>query len=129
MKFQLFQQIPDEEFMVKILNCFGNINFNDNKEFSKFDLDDLDIINKLEDLIPELVMYYLPCKYNMFLTNININKCITILRQLLRLYNYKLKKREHVQHKKKKIYYHISKCDDNNIKIENSIHKCVLKFN
>ena len=102
MKFQLFQQIPDEEFMVKILNCFGNINFNDNKEFSKFDLDDLDIINKLEDLIPELVMYYLPCKYNMFLTNININKCITILRQLLRLYNYKLKKESMCNTKKKK---------------------------
>ena len=129
MKFQLFQQVPDEEFMVKLLNCFGIIDFNDKKEFTKSNLEDLNIISKIEDLIPELVIYYLPCKYEMFLKHFTINKCITILRQLLRLYNYKLKKREHVQNKKKSIYYHISKIDDNNIRIENSIHKCVLKFN
>jgi hypothetical protein len=129
MKFQLFQQVPDEEFMVKLLNCFGIIDFNDKKEFTKSNLEDLNIISKIEDLIPELVIYYLPCKYEMFLKDFTINKCITILRQLLRLYNYKLKKREHVQNKKKSIYYHISKMDDNNIRIENSVHKCVLKFN
>jgi len=129
MKFQLFQQVPDEEFMVKLLNCFGIIDFNDKKEFTKSNLEDLNIISKIEDLIPELVIYYLPCKYEMFLKDFTINKSITILRQLLRLYNYKLKKREHVQNKKKSIYYHISKIDDNNIRIENSIHKCVLKFN
>ena len=129
MKFQLFQQVPNEEFMVKLLNCFGIIDFNDKKEFTKSNLEDLNIISKIEDLIPELVIYYLPCKYEMFLKDFTINKCITILRQLLRLYNYKLKKREHVQNKKKSIYYHISKIDDNNIRIENSIHKCVLKFN
>lgn len=128
MKFQLFQQVPDEEFMVKLLNCFGIIDFNDKKEFTKSNLEDLNIISKIEDLIPELVIYYLPCKYEMFLKDFTINKCITILRQLLRLYNYKLKKREHVQNKKKSIYYHISKMDDNNIRIENSVHKCVLKF-
>ena len=129
MKFQLFQQVPDEEFMVKLLNCFGIIDFNDKKEFTKSNLEDLNIISKIEDLIPELVIYYLPCKYEMFLKDFTINKSITILRQLLRLYNYNLKKREHVQNKKKSIYYHISKIDDNNIRIENSIHKCVLKFN
>ena len=129
MKFQLFQEIPKEEFMVKLLNYFGIIDFNDRKEFTKSNLEDLNIISKMEDLIPELVIYYLPCKYEMFLKDFTINKCITILRQVLRLYNYKLKKREHVQNKKKSIYYHISKIDDNNIKIENSIQKCILKFN
>jgi len=129
MKFQLFQQVPDKEFIVKLLNCFGIIDFNDKKEFTKNNLENLNIISKIEDLIPELVIYYLPCKYEMFLKNLTINKSITILRQLLRLYNYKLKKREHVQNKKKSIYYHISKIDDNNIRIENSIPKCVLKFN
>lgn len=129
MKLQLFQEIPEQDFMIKILNCFGIIDFNDKKEFTKSNLEDLNIICKIEDLIPELVMYYLPCKYQMFLTNITINKCITILRQLLRVYDYKLNKREHVQNKKKSIYYHISKIDNNNIKIENSSDKCILRFN
>ena len=70
MKLQLFQEIPEQDFMIKILNCFGIIDFNDKKEFTKSNLEDLNIICKIEDLIPELVMYYLPCKYQMFLTNI-----------------------------------------------------------
>ena len=92
MKYQLFQQVPDEDFLLKFLNCYGIKDLNDNKEFTKTDLNDLNIINKIEDLIPELVLYYLPCKYQMFLTNITLNKCITILRQILRLYDHHLKK-------------------------------------
>tara|TARA_B100000902_G_C26736735_1_gene634089 strand:- start:72 stop:461 length:390 start_codon:yes stop_codon:yes gene_type:complete len=129
MKYQLFQQIPDINFMIKLLNCYGINNFNDTKEFTKNDLEDLNIISKIDDLIPELVLYYLPCKYDMFLNKININKTITILRQLLRLYNYKLKKREHVQNKKKSIYYHIESINKKNIIIESYTEKCILKFN
>lgn len=129
MKYQLFQQVPDEIFLLKFLNCYGIKDLNDNKEFTKTDLNDLNIINRIEDLIPELVLYYLPCKYQMFLTNITLNKCITILRQILRLYNYHLKKRENVHNKKKSIYYRIEEINNKNIKIENSIDKCVLDFN
>jgi hypothetical protein len=129
MKYQLFQQVPDQDFLLKLLNCYGIKNLNDNKEFTKTDLNDLNIINRIEDLIPELVLYYLPCKYQMFLTNITLNKCITILRQILRLYNYHLKKRENVHNKKKSIYYRIEEINNKNIKIENSVDKCVLDFN
>lgn len=128
MKYQLFQQMPDEKFLLRLLNCYDITDINDNKEFSKCDLIDLQIINRIEDLIPELVLYYLPCKYEMFLNNITINKCITILRQILRLFNYHLKKREHVHNKKKSIYYRIEKKDDKNIKIENDTNKCILSF-
>lgn len=129
MKYQLFQQVPDEDFLLKFLNCYGIKDLNDNKEFTKTDLNDLNIINKIEDLIPELVLYYLPCKYQMFLTNITLNKCITILRQILRLYDHHLKKRENVHNKKKSIYYRIEEINNKNIKIENSVDKCVLDFN
>tara|TARA_B100000497_G_C7635426_1_gene381956 strand:- start:209 stop:598 length:390 start_codon:yes stop_codon:yes gene_type:complete len=129
MRYQLFQEVPNEDFLVVFLNCYGITSLNDNKEFTKSDLNDLSIINKIEDLIPELVLYYLACKYKMFLTNITLNKCITILRQILRLYGYHLKKREHVHNKKKSIYYRIEKINDKTIKIENSIDKCILNFN
>jgi ribonuclease HIII len=82
---QLFQDLPDDNFKIKLLNCYGIKDLNDKKEFTKNDLEDLEIIQKIEDLIPELVLYYLPCKYNMFLKNITVNKSITILRQILRL--------------------------------------------
>ena len=126
---QLFQDLQDDNFKIKLLNCYGIKDLNDKKEFTKNDLEDLEIIQKIEDLIPDLVLYYLPCKYNMFLKNITVNKSITILRQILRLSNYQLKKREHVHNKKKTIYYHIEEINYKNIKIDNSKDKCVLDFN
>lgn len=129
MKNQLFTEIPDLEFINKFLNLYGINNLEDSVEFSKYELIDLNIVNKIEDLIPELVIYYLPCKYKMFLTNISVNKCLTILRQIIKLYNYELKKREHVQNKKKSIYYHLNKINNTNIKINNNKSKCILNFN
>ena len=129
MKNQLFTEIPDLEFLNKFLNLYGINNLEDSVEFSKYELIDLNIVDKIEDLIPELVMYYLPCKYDMFLTNMNVNKCLTILRQIIKLYDYELKKREHVQNKKKSIYYHLNKINNTNIKINNNKSKCSLNFN
>tara|TARA_B100000575_G_C23111594_1_gene642162 strand:- start:60 stop:449 length:390 start_codon:yes stop_codon:yes gene_type:complete len=129
MKNQLFTEIPDLEFLNKFLNLYGINNLEDSVEFSKYELIDLNIVDKIEDLIPELVMYYLPCKYDMFLTNMNVNKCLTILRQIIKLYDYELKKREHVQNKKKSIYYHLNKINNTNIKINNNKSKCILNFN
>ncbi len=129
MKNQLFTDIPDLEFLNKFLNLYGINNLEDSVEFSKYELIDLNIVDKIEDLIPELVMYYLPCKYEMFLTNMNVNKCLTILRQIIKLYDYELKKREHVQNKKKSIYYHLNKINNTNIKINNNKLKCILSFN
>ena len=129
MKNQLFTEIPDLEFLNKFLNLYGINNLEDSVEFSKYELIDLNIVDKIEDLIPELVMYYLPCKYDMFLTNLNVNKCLTILRQIIKLYDYELKKREHVQNKKKSIYYHLNKINNTNIKINNNKSKCILNFN
>jgi hypothetical protein len=129
MKNQLFTEIPDLEFLNKFLNLYGINNLEDSVEFSKYELIDLNIVHKIEDLIPELVMYYLPCKYEMFLTNMNVNKCLTILRQIIKLYDYELKKREHVQNKKKSIYYHLNKINNTNIKINNNKSKCILNFN
>lgn len=129
MKNQLFTEIPDLEFLNKFLNLYGINNLEDSVEFSKYELIDLNIVHKIEELIPELVMYYLPCKYEMFLTNMNVNKCLTILRQIIKLYDYELKKREHVQNKKKSIYYHLNKINNTNIKINNNKSKCILNFN
>ena len=129
MKNQLFTEIPDLEFLNMFLNLYGINNLEDSVEFSKYELIDLNIVDKIEDLIPELVMYYLPCKYDMFLTNMNVNKCLTILRQIIKLYDYELKKREHVQNKKKSIYYHLNKINNTNIKINNNKSKCILNFN
>jgi len=126
---QLFRQRPDHEFLIKFLNCFGLKNLNDTSEFTKENLVNYNIIDKINNLLPELVLLYLPCKHIQFLINLNINKCITILKQILRLFEYKLNKREHVINKVKIISYFVSKNLGSNIMIQNNINKCIVKFN
>ena len=37
MKYQLFQQVPDEDFLKILLNCYGIEDIDDSKEFTKTD--------------------------------------------------------------------------------------------
>lgn len=126
---QLFKQVPDLEFLIKLLNCFGLHDLEDKTEFTKDNLVKINTIDKVNNLLPELVIYYLPCKYNYFLRELTINKCITILKQVLRLFDYQIKKREHVINKIKIIYYFLKKNLGSNILIESSTSKCLVKFN
>jgi hypothetical protein len=64
----------------------------------------------------------------MFLMDLTLQKCITILRQMLRIYNYNLNKKENVINKKKIIYYSIQKNKSKNILIENNTDKCIINF-
>ncbi len=126
---QLFKQVPDLEFLIKLLNCFGLQDLEDKTEFTKDNLVKINTIDKVNNLLPELVIYYLPCKYDYFLRELTINKCITILKQVLRLFDYQIKKREHVINKIKIIYYFLKKNLGSNILIESSTSKCLVKFN
>ena len=46
------------------------------------------------EYIPKLKEYYLPCKSRLYLTDLDEKKCITILRQLLKQYNYNILAKE-----------------------------------
>ena len=106
MKFyQLFKSVPPTSFLQELLNCYGVRGLDDASEFSKFTLKDRNTVNKLIDLLPEMVIYYIPCKAKKYLGEIDEDRAITILRQFLRLYEYELSKKERVVQKRKIIYY------------------------
>ena len=124
--FQLFCDKPTEDFMIILLQCYGLNGLSDIKEFSKGDLIENNTVSKIEDLIPELVLYYLPCKSIVYLNRINEKRCITILSQFLKLFNYKLGRKERVVNKKKLIYYHIIHNDNFAFHVHNNT--CNLDF-
>jgi hypothetical protein len=126
---QLFRVKPDIEFINKLLKCFGLEDINDKNSFTKDKMMSIRAVEKITNLIPELVIYYLPCKYNQFLRELNENKCITILKQNIKLYDYKIRKKEYVINKVKIIYYFIEKKISKYILIENNSEKCIVKFN
>ncbi len=102
---QLFKKNIPTDLLEKILNCFNLKSLDDAKIFTKYDLDLNETITKICEIKPELELYYIPCKAKIYLTNITTKKCITILRQILKLYNYYLESSEKYIAKKKKIAY------------------------
>lgn len=87
---QLFKEKIPEELLLKVLASFNLSGLGDETYFSKVDLTKNNTRNKIEELKEELKQYYLPCKYKIYIENLTEGKCITILRQILKLYQVKL---------------------------------------
>ena len=110
-KDQLFTKNPPFELVKDILKLFITRDIDDNLyyEFSKKNIIDKNIINKIEIYIPELKKYYLKCKHNKYLENLTDKKFITLLRQILRLYNFNLRSIEKYNNGEKYLLYIIEK--------------------
>lgn len=129
---QLFKTpIPDDLF-TNILKCFGydDLNSNEEKSFSRFDLERLKTIEQMILLKDEIYKYYLPCKAKIYINTLDEKKCITILRQILRLHNYTLTSKQKYIKQKKITFYVIQKKNTHQshtiLKIDNE--KTVLTF-
>ncbi len=88
---QLFQRAPTNEEFNKILECFNINNIDDTHSITYLSIKIYKTIDKLYNLLDMLLQLYLPCKYN-FISNLNTKRCLTILRQVIRLYDCKLTK-------------------------------------
>jgi len=127
-KNQLFQIIPSFNFVKIILKILMNIESELPKiiyfEFSKKYLININIKEKFIEIIPDLKKIYLKCKHEKYLENLNEKKIVTIIRQLIRPYNYSIKTKEKYDNGKKYLLYILKK--NNNIceieKIENIIN-------
>ena len=78
-------------------------------EFSKKYLINKNIKEKFEELLPELKKIYLNCKHKKYLENLNEKKIITIIRQLIRPYNYCIHSKEKYENGKKYLLYILNK--------------------
>jgi hypothetical protein len=117
---QLFCEEPTMDLLIELLKCYGLNSLNDNIEFSKADLCENKTVEKMEDMIHELIMYYLPCKAKIYLDVITEKKAVTILSQFIKLFSYKLARKERIINKKKVIFYRIQKIEDTKLHIDNS---------
>ena len=93
-KHQLFKDIPPAELVVKVIQCFGFKNLEDKGCICKKYFNSMNVIQKMNELLPELRKYYLPCKARAYLNELTNNSVMTILRQVLRPHNYVVASRE-----------------------------------
>tara|TARA_Y100000389_G_C17450600_1_gene514505 strand:- start:1703 stop:2101 length:399 start_codon:yes stop_codon:yes gene_type:complete len=91
---QLFKKPPPLELIIKVINTFGLKSLEDTTNFSKKDLEILNTVDKLYELKPELENYYIQCKARTYLNDITPKNSITILRQLLRIFDRTVSSRE-----------------------------------
>ena len=93
-KNQLFKVSPNIQITEKILENFGIKGMDDNHSFTRGNLSDLNTVDNINNMYDELIRYYIPCKGKKYLTDLNEKKCITILRQFLKILNYTLMSKE-----------------------------------
>ena len=106
-KNQLFRVSPNIEITERLLVNFGIKGLDDNHSFTRENLSDLNTVKNINGMHNELVRYYIPCKAKLYLININEKKCITILRQFLKIHNYTLMSKEKYIKGKKNLFYQV----------------------
>lgn len=114
-KNQLFNTIPPYELVEKIVGQFVTPPFNTSFFFSRKDIESKNILELIKNDLEELSNYYIPCKKKIYFNNINSKNIITILRQILKNYNYKINAIEKYSNGKKFLLYNIEKIKNDNI--------------
>jgi hypothetical protein len=111
-KNQLFSKEPPPiDLIQKILKKLINKDLNDNiyYEFSRKNLTAKNIIKLINEFIPELKQYYLKCKHEKYLENLNEKKVITLFRQILKPYNFSITSQEKYENGEKYLLYTMEK--------------------
>lgn len=109
---QLFRILPDQEMALTILDTFGLTSFEDTNYFTKQTIQENQTVQKLNDIKDSLETYYLPCKAKVYLDNITEKRCITILKQFIRIHGYTLISKERYIDRTKVCVYRLIKEDD-----------------
>ena len=122
---QLFsKKYPPFDLVRKVVSLLTNTTILTNDihyEFTLKLMTEKKIIERIEPYIIELKQYYLKCKHEKYLENLNEKKVVTILRQILRPYDYTIKTYEKYNNGKKYLLYILFKDKGSKLKKINSI--------
>ena len=122
---QLFVIKPSKIFTENLLKLFIPDGFNEYYTFSINSVKEKIILEKLNDIYfkKNFQQYYIKCKYNAIFKNLNIKKAITILRQFLRIYNYKIVIVEKTINSEKIRSYKLININKKKMDIKNNVKK------
>jgi hypothetical protein len=124
---QLFKQKPSKELVCELLTIYGLDGFDDDKQFNRNNLLNIHLIDNLNIFKTKLEEYYLPCKRKIYLENLTVKKSITILRQIIKLFDHVVKSNEKYIKGEKIIVYQIIPLNTLK-KSPNTNNKCIISF-
>lgn len=114
---QKFQKKPTLEMTLKILLTFGLKGFNEEKTFTKKDMNELKTLEKITEMTDELKTFYIPCKRKALFDNLDTKRCLTILRHFLKHNGHYLDYYETMKNGKKIMIYKIITLEKQKLKI------------
>jgi hypothetical protein len=129
---QLFKKKPTMELVFKILNLlkYNTIEDFKTRNFSKNDITPY-VLEEMEKLKPLFEEYYIKCKFDIYFTFLDGKKIVTILRQCLKLLDYRLdSKKEYISGKRYIVYTIVSTIDPPEKTLDplKSIKSCKIVF-
>lgn len=126
---QLFCKRPDIKILDILLKSFDLKSLEDTKVFTKKDLVDLNTVEEINKNKNIFKSYYLPCKANKYLNNLNEKKVLTILKQIVRTFDFYVFSKEKVRSNEKIITYQIVPLEKKKIlNIKKKNQKYVVNF-
>jgi len=126
---QLFCKRPDDHILKILVNCFKLDSIEDNTIFTKKDLQEYGTVEKINGNKIEFEKYYLPCKGKKYLHELNEKKAMTILKQIVKTFNYYVFSKEKYIDGEKFITYQIVPVDQKNIlKLKKKDEKYIVTF-
>ena len=108
-KNQLFKKMPPIDLFERLVKIYGLTDINDCRKFTKDHLTKNKTLEKIEGFRDELEEYYLPCKTNKYLMDLDEKKLITILRQIAKVFDYHIISNEKYLNSKKVLQYSLEK--------------------
>lgn len=111
-KNQNFKNTPDIKFIMTLLETFGLSGLEDDRYFTKEHMKEINTVENIDKIKSQLEEYYLPCKAKIYLKDLNEKKVITILRQFVKIYNYKVFSFEKSINGQKQITYRLMLIND-----------------
>ena len=100
---KLFRKEPSKELVESILRNVGLLGLHDLRWFSRDEIK----VDELEQWLPEIESYYLPCKAERFIHTWTDTSILTVLRHLLHVHGYTLQKEERLYKNVKQMLYQI----------------------
>jgi hypothetical protein len=128
---QLFTRCVELDVAHRLAVCIGLDSVDDGRNFTKYDLIRVNAVQRFkEDLLNDLVTYYLPCKAKLYLVDINEKKLITVVKQVLRLHSYCVMAKEKNFGSKKVIVYRVISTNNfNHVGMHHAHTSCHVDFN
>jgi len=108
-KNQLFKKLPTIDLFDRLVKIFGLKDINDCRKFTRDTLMKYQTLEKFEGFREELEDYYIPCKVEKYLKNMNEKKLITVLRQIGKVFDYNVVSNEKYLNAHKVLQYALEK--------------------